>query len=85
LKSHDIPLHPPEAVKKYGGFGEWEAVPSPGDGKRVFWLPDLNFFTASLFQRGKKRKEFSIDFPKNSPPFGKGRTGGISGKTFSKR
>jgi hypothetical protein len=36
------------------------------------------------FQRGKKWKEFSID-PQSSPPFEKGRTGGISGKAFSKR
>jgi hypothetical protein len=37
-----------------------------------------------LFQKGKEGKEFSID-SKSSPPFEKGRTGGISGKAFSKR
>jgi hypothetical protein len=36
-----------------------------------------------LFQRDEG--ESSIEIPKGSPPFEKGRTGGISGKAFSKR
>jgi len=66
------------------GFWRPEFDPPPGN-KRGFLMPPFNFFTASLFQRGKKRKESSIESPKSSPPFEKGRTGGIFGKAFLKR
>jgi hypothetical protein len=44
-------------------------------GRRIFLHPS--------FPKGEEAKP-SIEFSKSSPPFEKGRTGGISGKAFSK-
>ena len=65
------------------GFGGLN-LPLPRTTRKAY-APPLNFFTPSLFQRGKKWKEFSLEIPQSSPPFEKRRTGGISGKAFSKR
>ena len=56
----------------------------PGEGERLF-PPSIDFFHRFPFSRGGKTEEFFIESLKSSPPFEKGRPGGISGKAVSKR
>jgi hypothetical protein len=45
-ETSEIPLNPPEAVKKFRGFGKWQAVPCPGDGKKFHAKRGTDFFFA---------------------------------------
>jgi hypothetical protein len=80
LKSCKIPLPPPAAVKKskHGEIGGASHV------RERLFPPPVEIFSQLAFSKEGKR-ESSIESSKSSPPFEKGRTGGISGKAFSKR
>jgi hypothetical protein len=65
-------------VKK---FRDWE-IGDPNQ-EKLFPRPVESFHSLS-FPRGEKAKP-SLEISKSSPPFEKGRTGGIFGKAFSKR
>jgi hypothetical protein len=65
------------------GFGAVN-FPLPRATREAFRSIHLNFFTASLFQRGKRLKEFPLQSLASSPPFEKGRKGWISGRASSK-
>jgi hypothetical protein len=64
--------------EEFGGC--WDAR---GRGnKRGLGLSPFNFFTASLSQKGKKRKEFSIESPKALLPLKKGGREGFLARPF---
>jgi hypothetical protein len=63
------------------GFWRRQFVPPPGN-ERGLSFPPLDFFTASLFQRGKKWKEFSLETPKALLPLKKGGREGFLARPF---
>ena len=65
------------------GFWRREFGPPPYT-KRGLRLPPLNFFTASLFQRGKKWKESSAGCRKTLLPLEKGGREGFLVKAFQR-
>jgi hypothetical protein len=69
-------MNPPEGQFKRGG----EKKPK----ERRPWPLSVQFFHSFPFPKGEET-EFSIGFPRSSPPFEKGRPGGVSGGAFSKR
>jgi hypothetical protein len=66
------------------GFWRREFAPSPGN-KRAFSLAQFEIFHSFPFSKGEKAEGILHRIPQSSPPFEKGRTGGMSGKAFSKR
>jgi hypothetical protein len=68
-------------VKK---FRQREIGGPPPDNEKGLCLPPLIFFTASLFQRGKKRKEFSSGYRKALLPLEKGGREGFLARPFQK-
>jgi hypothetical protein len=63
------------------GFWRREFAPSPGN-ERGLRLRLFNFFTASLFQKGKKWKEFPLEFPQALLPLKKGGREGFLARPF---
>jgi hypothetical protein len=80
----EIPLDPPEAVKKNPGSGELEGLGMPGEGatKEAF-ASFHSIFSQLPFFKGGNPTTFICIYQERSPPFEKGRAGGISGKAFS--
>src|SRR5512139_1880331 len=56
-KFQEIPLNPPEAVKKFKGRGKWEAFPCPGDGKNFLAKRGTDIFVVHGHSTSAGRNE----------------------------